>query len=142
MTTATMERENTTTMSEEHAAVVKAAEECIANAVEKRVVDGVDVEITYAHEDDMRVSDREIKAYIDRGNTTHQNTIVTGLKLAVDGEEIGITYDLAPRPFERIRRITGYLVGTLDRFNDAKRAEEHDRVKHSVTSIPSCCQGR
>ncbi|MBC5734210.1 anaerobic ribonucleoside triphosphate reductase [Flavonifractor sp. DFI.6.63] len=35
-------------------------------------------------------------------------------------------------PFERIRRITGYLVGTLDRFNNAKRAEEHDRVKHSV----------
>ncbi len=34
--------------------------------------------------------------------------------------------------FERIRRITGYLVGTLDRFNDAKRAEEKDRVKHSV----------
>ena len=34
--------------------------------------------------------------------------------------------------FERIRRITGYLVGTLDRFNDGKRAEEHDRVKHSV----------
>lgn len=32
--------------------------------------------------------------------------------------------------FERIRRITGYLVGALDRFNDAKRAEEHDRVKH------------
>ncbi len=36
--------------------------------------------------------------------------------------------------FERIRRITGYLVGTLDRFNNAKRAEERDRVKHSVTS--------
>lgn len=34
--------------------------------------------------------------------------------------------------FERIRRITGYLVGTLDRFNDAKRAEEHDRVKHGM----------
>ncbi len=32
--------------------------------------------------------------------------------------------------FERIRRVTGYLVGTLDRFNDGKRAEEHDRVKH------------
>lgn len=32
--------------------------------------------------------------------------------------------------FERIRRITGYLVGTLDRFNNAKRAEEKDRVKH------------
>ncbi|MBQ8930599.1 MAG: anaerobic ribonucleoside triphosphate reductase [Oscillospiraceae bacterium] len=35
--------------------------------------------------------------------------------------------------FERIRRITGYLVGTLDRFNNGKRAEEHDRVKHGIT---------
>lgn len=34
--------------------------------------------------------------------------------------------------FERIRRITGYLVGTLDRFNNAKRAEVEDRVKHST----------
>lgn len=34
--------------------------------------------------------------------------------------------------FERIRRITGYLVGTLDRFNDAKAAEEKDRVKHGL----------
>lgn len=32
--------------------------------------------------------------------------------------------------FERIRRITGYLVGTLERFNNAKRAEERDRVRH------------
>ena len=36
------------------------------------------------------------------------------------------------RGFDRIRRITGYLVGTTDRWNDAKRAEEHDRVKHSL----------
>ena len=33
--------------------------------------------------------------------------------------------------FERIRRITGYLVGTLDRFNNAKRKEEADRIKHA-----------
>ena len=33
---------------------------------------------------------------------------------------------------ERIRRITGYLVGTMDKWNDAKRAEERDRVKHSM----------
>ena len=56
----------------------------------------------------------------------------------------GIIEDVCPKcgrteaehnvPFERIRRITGYLVGTLDRFNDAKRAEEHDRVKHAVPS--------
>jgi anaerobic ribonucleoside-triphosphate reductase len=35
--------------------------------------------------------------------------------------------------FERIRRITGYLVGTMDRWNNAKRAEERDRVKHGLT---------
>lgn len=34
--------------------------------------------------------------------------------------------------FDRIRRITGYLVGTTEQFNNAKRAEEKDRVKHSV----------
>ena len=54
----------------------------------------------------------------------------------------GIINDVCPKcgrrendggpAFERIRRITGYLVGTVDRFNDAKRAEEKDRVKHSV----------
>ena len=36
--------------------------------------------------------------------------------------------------FERIRRITGYLVGTMDQWNDAKRAEEHDRVKHETST--------
>lgn len=35
--------------------------------------------------------------------------------------------------FERIRRITGYLVGTLDRFNDAKRSEVEQRVKHGLS---------
>ncbi len=35
--------------------------------------------------------------------------------------------------FERIRRITGYLVGTTDRFNNAKRAEERERVKHGLS---------
>lgn len=35
--------------------------------------------------------------------------------------------------FERIRRITGYLVGTMAQWNDAKRAEERDRVKHGVS---------
>ena len=37
--------------------------------------------------------------------------------------------------FERIRRITGYLVGTVDRFNNGNRAEEHDRVKHDISGL-------
>ena len=36
--------------------------------------------------------------------------------------------------FERVRRITGYLVGTLDRFNDGKSAEVKDRLKHNIRS--------
>lgn len=52
----------------------------------------------------------------------------------------GIIGDVCPKcgrtegnvKFDRIRRITGYLVGTLDRFNDAKRSEESDRVKHGI----------
>ena len=37
--------------------------------------------------------------------------------------------------FERIRRITGYLVGSLSTWNNAKKAEERDRVKHSISEI-------
>lgn len=37
--------------------------------------------------------------------------------------------------FDRIRRITGYLVGTVERFNNGKRAEERDRVKHSTEGL-------
>lgn len=53
----------------------------------------------------------------------------------------GIINDICPgcgrkededHPFERIRRITGYLVGSLDKWNDAKRAEEGDRIKHGI----------
>lgn len=42
--------------------------------------------------------------------------------------------------FERIRRITGYLVGTTKRFNNAKRAEERDRVKHSLEGLQTSFQ--
>lgn len=47
-------------------------------------------------------------------------------------EEYGITPVFEKVPFQRIRRITGYLVGDLGRFNDAKRAEVEDRVKHTT----------
>jgi hypothetical protein len=47
-------------------------------------------------------------------------------------DEYGITPVFEKMPFQRIRRITGYLVGDLGRFNDAKRAEVEDRVKHGM----------
>ncbi|MBR1989730.1 MAG: hypothetical protein IJ987_04580, partial [Firmicutes bacterium] len=45
-----------------------------------------------------------------------------------------LNYKFVSAPFERIRRITGYLVGTMDHWNNAKAAEEADRVKHSLTT--------
>lgn len=42
--------------------------------------------------------------------------------------------------FERIRRITGYLVGTVERFNNGKRAEERDRVKHNKQGLDEACK--
>jgi hypothetical protein len=56
--------------------------------------------------------------------------------LKLDGDFVDISWELEPLPgFQRIRRITGYLVGTLDRWNNGKLAEEHDRVTHSVETI-------
>lgn len=53
------------------------------------------------------------------------------VKLCDDGK-VDVEYEAGGVKFERIRRITGYLVGTTDRWNDSKKAEERDRVKHGV----------
>lgn len=58
-------------------------------------------------------------------STSKKNASITGTDQIMVGEG---------RDFERIRRITGYLVGTIDRWNNAKRAEERDRVKHSMST--------
>ena len=76
---------------------------------------------------------KEIDAYIEMAKDKYGDKLV-GLKIEVENDdEVTLTYILKNDvPFERIRRITGYLVGTLDKWNDAKRAEERDRVKHTV----------
>ena len=73
----------------------------------------------------------EIQAYIDRAEKKYGSK-PHGIDIKVDGDFVELAYDFGNMPFQRIRRITGYRVGTLDRFNTAKRAEEHDRVKHAV----------
>ena len=75
---------------------------------------------------------REVNAYIERAQKQNPNRHLEGIDIKIDGEFVDLTYHWSPVPFERIRRITGYLVGTLDRFNNGKRAEERDRVKHSL----------
>lgn len=83
------------------------------------------------------LSTQEINAYIKRAEEQNHSQKLTAIDINVDGEYVDLKYTFEPLPFNRIRRVTGYLVGTLDRWNDAKRAEESERVKHN---IPSCCQ--
>ena len=83
------------------------------------------------------VSEKEKNAYIEHIKKNNPQRQIEWVEIAIDDEGFAnLTYSLAPVEFERIRRITGYLVGTVDRFNDAKRAEVNDRVKHSLTK---CC---
>ena len=79
------------------------------------------------------ISEQEILAYMDHIHQGNQHEELETLEIsAADGGNVALDYTLRPPQFQRIRRITGYLVGTLDRFNNAKRAEEHDRVKHGL----------
>ena len=80
---------------------------------------------------DEQLNDEEIQAYVDRAISKYGNN-VTGITIKPDGEFVDLEYELKNNPpFQRLRRITGYLVGTMDRWNNGKRAEERDRVKHA-----------
>ena len=75
---------------------------------------------------------KEIDAYIAYVKDKYKHRSLTGLTININGEFVNIEAQFADVPFDRTRRITGYLVGSLDRFNDAKRAEVEDRVKHGT----------
>jgi hypothetical protein len=77
----------------------------------------------------------EIDAYVARAQKKFPNKYIKSIDITVDSDDsefVDIAYHFYAVPFERIRRITGYLVGTLERFNDGKRAEEADRVPHTI----------
>ena len=82
--------------------------------------------------DDM--CDREAQEYIDMIEKKYNRKLET-IILVVEEGEVLINFTLVQVPFERIRRITGYLVGTMDNWNDAKTSEEHDRVKHNMEKV-------
>ena len=93
-----------------------------------------------------KISEKEAEAALqdfEQYETMHVSCLIeVGMKLIADKksqkaakeyfDEYAEYFDEGK--FERLRRITGYLVGTLDRWNDAKKAEEAARVKHSVNS--------
>ena len=85
----------------------------------------------------IELSEQEKQAYIDYVQQKNPKMPIEYISISgIEGapDEVNLEYKFGTVPFERIRRITGYLVGTLDRFNNAKYAEVNDRVKHSVNS--------
>lgn len=90
----------------------------------KTTMDGVFVEV------DGELCDKEIKEYLFYLMNKFKRHTLESVHISVEGDYVGLRYRLVPEKFERIRRITGYLVGSTDRWNNAKRAEERDRVKH------------
>lgn len=78
------------------------------------------------------ISEEEKQAYIERAVKQNPHRVLSSIGIHLDGEYVDLEYHFADMPFDRIRRITGYLVGTLDRFNNAKFAEVQDRVPHST----------
>ena len=79
------------------------------------------------------ISEAEKQVYVERVRQKNPTASLERLEIKLDGDHVELRWEFAPVPFERLRRITGYLVGSMDHWNDAKRAEEHDRVKHDVS---------
>jgi anaerobic ribonucleoside-triphosphate reductase len=88
------------------------------------------VEITSVGLDNF--TEQEAQNYLDyvKAQVTTPLKLIQ-VKMCDDGK-VDVSYLAKGEKFERIRRITGYLVGTTDRWNDAKQSEEHERVKHNV----------
>ena len=78
------------------------------------------------------MSPKEQLEYIGIIKKKHPERIVTSATFKIDGDFVDVDYEYDTVPFVRIRRITGYLVGNLTRFNNAKLAEVYDRVKHGT----------
>ena len=78
------------------------------------------------------MAEKEKMAYVDYLQKKY-NRKLESLNIDIDGEFVDLRYKFEPVGFDRIRRITGYLVGTMDNWNNAKKAEEKDRVKHGIS---------
>ena len=78
------------------------------------------------------ITDDEKEQYKTFVANKYKHNIIDKLVIELDGDYVNLKTFIKPMAFERVRRITGYLVGTLDRFNDAKRAEVKDRKQHGV----------
>lgn len=95
--------------------------------MDKFMIDGVEV----TAENLPGFTEDEARAYVDYVREQVKGKLkVLAVSQAKEPGFVRLAFAADQERFERIRRITGYLVGTIDRWNNAKQAEEHDRVKH------------
>lgn len=94
----------------------------------RKVIDGIQILVSGCES----MQDKEIRAYIDKVRP-EKGVMLKKLNITIipgNPDSVVLDWETDKKHFERIRRITGYLVGSMDRWNAAKRAEEHDRLKH------------
>ena len=86
----------------------------------------------YAYENgyEIDIDEKEKEGYIKYVKEKNPKKIIKYIKVTLDGDFANLEYEVEEEPFDRIRRITGYLVGDTRYWNNAKRSEERDRVKH------------
>jgi hypothetical protein len=78
------------------------------------------------------LTQKELELFYKHGKEQYPGKYIEEMTIEEDGDYVNIKYGFKTIPFQRIRRITGYLVGTTERFNDAKRCEVEDRVTHTI----------
>ena len=85
----------------------------------------------YAYENgcEVDIDQKEKQGYIDYVQKKNPGQQIKYITVKLDGDYVDLKYEVVPIPFERIRRITGYL-SEVKQFNDAKQDELKDRVKH------------
>ena len=94
----------------------------------RKVLDNIQIVVNCC--EDMQ--DKEIRAYVNKIRP-EKGVVLKKLIITImpsDPDNVILDWETDKKHFERIRRITGYLVGNMDRWNAAKRAEERDRLKH------------
>ena len=89
------------------------------------LIDGV---VVTSDLEDM--TEAEARGYLEIARKEAMGDVTRLEIIGADEGMVDVRYICRKVKFERIRRITGYLVGTIDRWNNAKQAEEQDRVKH------------
>lgn len=91
------------------------------------------MKVSLKNGDISTIPQEEVNEYIKYIKEKYPDEIIDEIILEFEGEDVKIETHKHSTPFVRLRRITGYLTNSLERWNNGKRAEERDRVKHSVS---------